>query len=281
MTAVPPAPTRCRSRSSTTTPTSTSPATATDARRPWPRPSPRPRAVGVDRLVQIGCDLPGARFTVRGGRRAPGAARRRGPAPQRGAAAGRSAAGSTRRTREIEALAAHPRVRVDRRDRARLLPHRARRRCGAAGVVPLAHRPGQAHRQGPADPRPRRPRRRAAHPRGGGRARAHGAALLLRRRRRWPASACERGYYLSFAGTVTFKNAQGLRDAARGRAAGPGARSRPTRRTSRPAPHRGATNAPYLVPLTVRAMAGVLGVRRPDACARRSSDNSERLYGPW
>ena len=70
-----------------------------------------------------------------------------------------------------------------RRDRARLLPHRARRRWGATGLVPLAHRPGQAHRQGPADPRPRRPRRRAADPRGGGGAGADGAALLLRRRR--------------------------------------------------------------------------------------------------
>ena len=47
-----------------------------------------------------------------------------------------------------------------------------------------------------------------------------------------------------------------------------------------PAPHRGAVNAPYLVPLTVRAMAGVLSTDVPSLCAVLSA-NSERLYGPW
>ena len=67
-------------------------------------------------------------------------------------------------------------------------------------------------------------------PRRGGRARALGDALLLRRRRRSPARCLDRGAYLSFAGTVTFKNAQPLRDAL----ASPrrtGCWSRPTRRT--------------------------------------------------
>ena len=57
-------PTRCRSRSSTTTPTSTSPARARSALPTVGGRSRAATAVGVDRLVQIGCDLPGARFTV-------------------------------------------------------------------------------------------------------------------------------------------------------------------------------------------------------------------------
>jgi len=89
----------------------------------------------------------------------------------------------------------------------------------------------------------------------------------------------ERGYFLSFAGTVTFKNATGLRNALA---------VTPTDNLLvetdapylTPAPHRGAVNAPYLVPLTVRAMAGVLSTDVPSLCAVLSA-NSERLYGPW
>ena len=53
---------RCRTRSSTTTATSTSP-TATTGSTPTRR-WPRRRPVGVTRIVQIGCDLPGARWAV-------------------------------------------------------------------------------------------------------------------------------------------------------------------------------------------------------------------------
>ena len=90
---------------------------------------------------------------------------------------------------EIERLAAHPgcgSIGETGLDYFRTGPEGV---AGTTGLVPLAHRPRQAARQGAADPRPRRPRRRAAHPRRGGCARAHGAALLLGRRRRWPASA--------------------------------------------------------------------------------------------
>ncbi len=69
------------------------------------------------------------------------------------------------------------------------------------------------------------------------------------------ARAClDRGAYLSFAGTVTFKNAEPLREALR---------VAPLDRILvetdapylTPMPHRGRTNASYLVPLTVRSMA--------------------------
>src|SRR4051812_36918033 len=69
------------------------------------------------------------------------------------------------------------------------------------------------------------------------------------------ARAClDRGAYLSFAGTVTFKNAEPVREAAR--LAPP---DRVLVETDAPyltpAPHRGRTNASYLVPLTVRSLA--------------------------
>jgi TatD DNase family protein len=92
-------------------------------------------------------------------------------------------------------------------------------------------------------------------------------------------TCAERGYYLSFAGTVTFKNAKGLRDALS---------VTPLDRVLvetdapylTPVPWRGATNAPYLVPLTIRAMAGVLGVAVPTLC-QAVSETSETVYGPW
>ena len=92
-------------------------------------------------------------------------------------------------------------------------------------------------------------------------------------------AAVERGYLLSFAGTVTFKNATGLRDAL---AVTPLEHLLVETDAPylTPTPHRGATNASYLVPLTVRAMAGVLTVDVPTLCTAISA-NSERVYGAW
>ena len=89
----------------------------------------------------------------------------------------------------------------------------------------------------------------------------------------------ERGYYLSFAGTLTFKNAQGLRDAL---ALTPLAQLQVETDAPflTPTPHRGRPNASYLLPLTVRAMAQVLGVNTSTLC-RALHQNAERLYGIW
>ncbi len=88
-----------------------------------------------------------------------------------------------------------------------------------------------------------------------------------------------RGYYLSFAGTVTFKNARDLRNALS---------VVPTELLLvetdapylTPTPHRGRTNASYLVPLTVRAMAETSNIAVPTLCQELSS-TSETVYGPW
>ncbi|MDU0313036.1 TatD family hydrolase [Phycicoccus sp. M110.8] len=234
-------------------------------------------AVGVDRLVQIGCDLPGARFTVDVVDRHPqvlgGVAIHPNEAPRLAAAGTLDAA-----YREIEELAAHPRIRVVGETGLDYF------RTGPEGVgvqqdsfrwhIDLAKRLGKALQIHDRD--------------------AHDDVLRILDEEGAPehtvmhcfsgdmavARACvERGYHLSFAGTVTFKNAKGLRDALS---------IVPLDRVLvetdapylTPSPWRGATNAPYLVPLTVRAMAGVLGVAVPTLCEALSA-NSEAVYGPW
>lgn len=91
--------------------------------------------------------------------------------------------------------------------------------------------------------------------------------------------AVARGYYLSYAGTVTFKNAAGLREAL---AVTP--LERVLVETDAPylAPHpwRGATNASWLLPVTVRAIAEVLGRDVDEVCAVVSA-TSEQIYGHW
>ncbi|MBN9225189.1 MAG: deoxyribonuclease [Microbacterium sp. SCN 70-27] len=91
--------------------------------------------------------------------------------------------------------------------------------------------------------------------------------------------AADRGYWLSFAGNVTFKNAQNLRDAL---AVTP--RDRILVETDAPfltpAPLRGRPNAPYLVPVTVRFMAVELGVDLDEFCAQVAS-NTLAVYGAF
>lgn len=91
--------------------------------------------------------------------------------------------------------------------------------------------------------------------------------------------AADAGYYLSFAGNLTFKNAQNLRDAL---AVTP--RERILVETDAPfltpIPHRGRPNAPYLIPLTVRFMAAELGADVDELCAQLAA-NTLAVYGPF
>ncbi|MBZ5737757.1 TatD family hydrolase [Nocardioides mangrovi] len=95
------------------------------------------------------------------------------------------------------------------------------------------------------------------------------------------ARAClDRGAHLSFAGTVTFKNAGYLRDAL---AITP--RDRLLVETDAPyltpTPHRGRTNASYLVPLTMRAMAEVRGDDLGELCAAVDANTEVAFGGTW
>lgn len=90
----------------------------------------------------------------------------------------------------------------------------------------------------------------------------------------------DRGAYLSFAGTVTFKNAHSLREALL---------VAPLDRILvetdapflTPVPYRGRPNASYLVPLTVRAMADVRGVDLETLCAALATNTEAAYGGSW
>ncbi|REK88538.1 TatD family deoxyribonuclease [Streptomyces inhibens] len=85
------------------------------------------------------------------------------------------------------------------------------------------------------------------------------------------------GYYMSFAGNVTFKNAQPLRDALA--VAPPELVLVETDAPFlTPAPYRGRANAPYLIPVTLRAMAEVKGATE-DALATAIAANTARAFG--
>ena len=95
------------------------------------------------------------------------------------------------------------------------------------------------------------------------------------------ARAClDRGAYLSFAGTVTFKNAEPLRAALR---------ATPLDRILvetdapflTPMPHRGRTNASYLVPLTVRSMAATCEMDLTELCVAIEANTEAAFGGSW
>jgi TatD DNase family protein len=89
----------------------------------------------------------------------------------------------------------------------------------------------------------------------------------------------ENGWYASFAGTVTFKNAGNLREALEVLP-----RSLLLVETDTPfltpVPNRGRPNSPYQVPNTVRAMAAHLDTDVSLFCAQLAS-NTEQVYGLW
>jgi TatD DNase family protein len=94
------------------------------------------------------------------------------------------------------------------------------------------------------------------------------------------ARACvERGFVLSFAGTLTFANAGYLREAA--------ALAPPEQLLVEtdapfltPVPYRGRPNSPRLVAHTVRALAEVTGTDLAELCAHLTT-TAERVFGPW
>lgn len=85
------------------------------------------------------------------------------------------------------------------------------------------------------------------------------------------------GWFMSFAGNVTFKNAQHLRDALA--VAPPELVLVETDAPFlTPTPYRGRPNAPYLIPVTLRAMAEVTGMTE-DALAGHVAANTARAFG--
>lgn len=89
----------------------------------------------------------------------------------------------------------------------------------------------------------------------------------------------EHGWYASFAGTVTFSNAKGIREAL---VAMP--RSQILIETDTPfltpTPHRGAPNSPYMIPYTLRAMAEIVEMDE-NLLAAQLTANTHDVYGSW
>jgi TatD DNase family protein len=240
----------------------------------------RAASVGVSRAVQISYDLPSAHWTVEAIERHPqllgGVALHPNEGPRLAAEGGFEAFEAA--LTQIEKLAEHPRVRVIGEtglDYFRTEPEGRevqqesfRRHIALAKRLDLTM---QIHdRDAHADvlrilAEEGAPERTVFHCFSGDEAMAR--------------ECVERGYYLSFAGTVTFKNAQNLRDAL---AVTPldQLQIETDAPYLTPMPFRGRPNASYLVPLTARAMADVLDVDVQTLCETVVS-TSERLYGEW
>jgi TatD DNase family protein len=235
-------------------------------------------AVNVPRMVQIGCDLAAARWTVQAVDAHPqllgGVALHPTEATKHAAAQDLDAA-----FREIEQLAAHPRIRVVGETG---LDHywvedalgRAAQEDSFRRHIDLAKRLGkvlQIHDRNAHDDVLRvlkeegAPERTVFHCFSGDAAMARFCA--------------DQGWYLSFAGPLTFKNATDLREAL---AAVPFDRVLVETDAPylTPMPHRGRPNASYLMPHTVRHISEVTRRHVNDICADLLI-NSDQLYGSW
>jgi TatD DNase family protein len=250
---------------------------AVESRLPTEEAIAAAAAVGVTRIVQIGCDLPGARWAVEAAAAHPellaGVALHPNEAPRLAVAGELDEA-----LAEIDRLATHPRVRAVGEtglDTFRTGPEGcAAQEESFRAHIEMAKRHGKAL---------------VVHDRD-----AHADVLRILREEGAPetvvlhcfsgdaafARECvAAGYLLSFAGTVTFANAAPLREALR---------EVPLDRLLvetdapflTPVPYRGRPNASYLIPLTVRAMAEVKGVEVDALCAAISA-TTERAFGGW
>ncbi|MGO1317035.1 MAG: TatD family hydrolase [Cellulomonadaceae bacterium] len=254
----------------------------------------RARAVGVTRMVQVGCDLPAARWTVAAvaehpellgavalhPNEAPLHAGVHEVAPDGLDPAPRSqhATGLDEALAEIAELARAPRIRAIGEtgldffrggERAREV-----QRASFRAHIALAKELGLALQIHDRD--------------------AHGDILEILEADGAPertvfhcfsgdaemaAHCARRGWFLSFSGTLTFRANDALRAAL---AVVPPALvlAETDAPYLTPHPFRGRPNAPYLLPLTIRAMAAVQGVAAAET-ARVTAANAEQVYGTW
>lgn len=234
-------------------------------------------AVGVQGAVQVGCDLESSRFTVQAveqDERLLGAvALHPNDAPRYAARGGLEEA-----LEEIERLAAHPRIRA----------------IGETGLdffrtkgEGLAHQEYSFRRH--IDIAKRLDLTLQIHDRD-----AHSDVVRVLREEGAPervvfhcfsgdeelARTCNsEGWWMSFAGTLTFKNAANLR-AALATADRDLVLVETDAPFLTPHPYRGQPNASYTVPYTVRAMAELTGTDLGALCAG-ISENTVRAYGSW
>lgn len=237
-------------------------------------------AVGVDKVVQVGCDITTSRWAVAAAVDHPDVAAtvalHPNEAPRVHATLG--AAALAEQLAEIESLAGHPRVRAIGEtglDHFRTGPQgREVQEESFRFHIRLANRLGKPlmiHDRDAHDDVVRvvldegAPRTVVFH--------CFSGDVELAR------TCAEHGWYTSFAGTVTYKNAQSLRDAL---ALMPleliltetDAPFLP------PTPHRGQINSSQLLPLTVRLMAQVRQVDLAELC-EQTRRNAFTAFGQW
>jgi TatD DNase family protein len=240
----------------------------------------RSAAVGVPRIVQIGCDLDGARWAVDVANThdavVAGVSLHPNEAPRLVDRGDETALDDA--LAEIDRLAADPRVRAVGEtgldyfrtgEEGRAVQHRSFR-----AHIEMAKRHGKAlviHDRDAHDDVLRvladtgAPERVVLH--------CFSGDVEMAR------ECVRRGYWLSFAGTVTFKNAAALRNAL--------AVTPPEHLLVEtdapfltPAPYRGRPNASYLIPLTIRVMAEVKGMPVNELAAAVAT-NSDRAFDAW
>ncbi|TQJ57855.1 TatD DNase family protein [Arthrobacter sp. SLBN-83] len=234
-------------------------------------------AVGVQGAVQVGCDLESSRFTVEAVDQDPrllgAVALHPNDAPQYAANGELEEA-----LAEIERLAAHPRIRAigetgldfyrTEGEGLRDQEYSFRRHIDIAKRLDLTL---QIHDRD-----------------------AHSDVVRVLREEGAPervvfhcfsgdeelARTCNnQGWWMSFAGTLTFKNAANLR-AALAVADRQLIMVETDAPFLTPHPHRGRPNASYMVPYTVRAMAELTGSDLAGLCTA-ISENTVRAYGSW
>jgi len=237
----------------------------------------RAAAVGVPRIVQVGCDLPSSRWAVDVARRHP---------------------------EVVATVAIHPNDAA--RLGSRLDEHLAALAplAGAAEVRAVGETGLDFYRTPDPEGQARQREAFAAHI---ALAKAYGKALVIHDRDAHAAvldvldaegapdrivmhcfsgdadfaRAClARGAYLSFAGTVTFANNRAVQDALR-----VAPLDRVLAETDAPyltpVPHRGRPNASFLIPHTARFMATARGVGLPELCSALSANADIAFGGGW
>lgn len=234
-------------------------------------------AVGIAGAVQVGCDLPSSRFTVAAVDADPrvlgAVAIHPNDAPELAAAGELEDA-----LAEIDALSAHPRIRAIGETGLDYF------RTGPDGVG-AQHHSFKAH----LDIAKNRDLALQIHCRD-----AHEDVLAILAEVGAPsrlvfhcfsgdaelAKICnDNGWFMSFSGTVTFKNAANLRSALA--VADPALILAETDAPFlTPHPFRGRSNASYMLPYTVRSMAHMLDRELAEFCALLGK-NTESVYGSW
>ncbi|KQY60261.1 AraC family transcriptional regulator [Aeromicrobium sp. Root495] len=238
----------------------------------------RAAAVNVTRIVQVGCDLESSRWAVETASAHPSVVAAVALHPNDTPALGADGT-LDEALAEIERLAQHPRVRAVGEtglDYFRTGPEgREAQHHSFRAHIQMAHRHDRTlviHDRDAHDDVLRLldeegvPERTVLHC-------FSGDAVFAR-------ECLERGAYLSFAGTVTFKNAEPLREAL---AVTP--LDRILVETDAPfltpTPHRGKPNASFLVPLTVRFIADFRGETVEDLCQAIDRTTDQAFGGSW